>query len=795
MTTLAFVLGTRPETIKLAPVIRAAERRSLRTFVVHTGQHYDTQLFGNFFTELGLRPPDFDLAVGSLSSSQQLGAMLTRLEPVLQELRPDCVLVQGDTNSVLAGALCANRLGLVLAHVEAGLRSHDRRMPEEHNRRMVDHIADVLLAPTPVQDLELRREGLPAQRIAVVGNTVVDALRQALAVAAPADAALRRYEVAAGAYAFLTLHRQENVDDPAILRGILAGIERAVAPRRLPVLFPVHPRTAAVLQRHGIALPACIKSLPPIAYQDTLRLLQHAAVVLTDSGGLQEETCILGVPCVTLRLCTERPETVDCGGNRIAGVAADAIVAATAQALATRPGSWQHPYGEAVGERIVQVVLDHLAAATAPTAGAPPTAAATMALPSDGDSSGRTLGLEECDLAARAIRSGTLNSTKGTYVARFEQQFAARMGLKHAIACANGTAAVHCAIAAIGLRGGDEVITTPITDMGALTPILYEGGMPVFADVDPHTLNVTAATIARQITARTRAVVVTHLFGLPCDMAPIVELCRRHSLLLIEDMAQAFLAEEHSGRCGTFGAIACWSLQQGKHMTTGEGGMVGTDDPQLARKLFLFVNKAWGYGDSSPDHYFPALNYRLTELQGAVALGQLQKLDWVVQRRREVAAALSAGLAAEPGLELPHDPPGGRHAWWKYAFMVDPTVVQGGAIALGKAMKNRGVFCVPRYIQKPAFECQLFADFAASPVTALPWSHSDRRTAPQPLFRRSDYPGTVQALDRVVVLPLNELYTQAHVDHVVTVIAEEARRLHQHARRLHQNARRLHQND
>ncbi len=223
--------------------------------------------------------------------------------------------------------------------------------------------------------------------------------------------------------------------------------------------------------------------------------------------------------------------------------------------------------------------------------------------------------------------------------------------------------------------------------------------------------------------------------------------------------------------------IATWSLQQGKHMTTGEGGLVTTDDPEVARRVTLFVNKAWGYGDPKPDHVFPALNYRMTELQGAVALAQLRKLDWVVQRRREVASAIGAALADVPGLTLPGDPEGGRHSWWKYAFFVDAARIEGGAVALGKRMRDRGVFCVPRYIQKPAFECALFQDWAASPVSFLPLQHNPRRDHPQPLFHRKDYPGAVAALDSVIVLPINELYTRDHVVHVAEVIRSEARSL------------------
>src|SRR5690606_15180946 len=216
---------------------------------------------------------------------------------------------------------------------------------------------------------------------------------------------------------------------------------------------------------------------------------------------------------------------------------------------------------------------------------------------------------------------------------------------------------------------GDEVVTTPITDMGALTPILYEGGMPVFADVDPLTLNVSAATLAARITPRTRAIVATHLFGRSCPMAPIRALAAEHGLALIEDAAQAFLAEDALGLAGTIGDVGAFSLQQGKHMTTGEGGIVVTDDDERARHLRLFVNKAWGYGEPEPDHRFPALNYRMTELQGAVALAQLAKLDGVVEARRAVAAAWSDALAGLPGLSLPGDPDGGRHAFWKYPIL------------------------------------------------------------------------------------------------------------------------------
>ncbi len=393
-----------------------------------------------------------------------------------------------------------------------------------------------------------------------------------------------------------------------------------------------------------------------------------------------------------------------------------------------------------------------------------------MRLPSDGDHTGRTLGEEEIELLTQVIRSGTLNSTRGTFVNRFEKAFAAWLGRKHAIACASGSAAVHCTIAALGLRPGDEVVTTPITDMGALTPILYEGGVPVFADVDPRTLNVTADSIRAQLTARTRAIVVTHLFGLPADLDAILQLAEAHQLPVIEDAAQAFGATWRDRKVGTFGALGSFSLQQGKHITTGEGGIVVTDDDAMARRIFLYVNKGWGYGDAKPDHYFPALNYRLTELQGAVAVAQLPKLDAVVARRREVAAQLRAALRDVPGLVLPQDPARGTHSYWKFAFFVDPHQVPGGARALGKRMQGDGVACAPNYIQKPAFECELFRDWRQSPVTWLPLQQNARATGPQPPFTSAGYPGALQALDSVIVLPINERYEPVHIAHVAAVI-------------------------
>lgn len=395
------------------------------------------------------------------------------------------------------------------------------------------------------------------------------------------------------------------------------------------------------------------------------------------------------------------------------------------------------------------------------TTGSPP-----LTLPSDRDASGRDLGERELELLAEAVRSGHLNSTGGTLVPRLARAFAARHGVPHAIACASGSAAVHAALGALGLRSGDEVVTTPITDIGAVLPIVYEGATPVFADVDPVTLNVTAETLAARITERTRALIVTHLFGQPCRMEPILALANERGITVIEDAAQAFLATDGGRLCGTIGAIGCFSFQQGKHMTTGEGGMIVSSDPELASGVQRFVDKGWGYGDAKPDHDRPGLNYRLTELQGAVGIAQLEKLDGCVARRRASAQALCSALAdlEEHGVGLPTPQPGTEHSYWRFALRVDPNEIPGGAVALGAHLTACGVQNAPRYVQKPAFDCAVFRERDRFGALAGVFPHDG------PLGDRTTHPGCYAGLERVLVLPWNEQYQPEHVDFIAASV-------------------------
>ena len=395
-------------------------------------------------------------------------------------------------------------------------------------------------------------------------------------------------------------------------------------------------------------------------------------------------------------------------------------------------------------------------------------------LPSDQNSSGRTLGKEEISLLSEAIGGGMLFSPKGRFVKQLEAAFAKSLGAEHAYGCTSGTAAIHVAIAAVDPEPGDEIITTSITDMGALTPILYQGAIPVFADVDPLTCNVTAETIEACLSPKTKAIVVTHLFGSPCDMNPIMQLADSKGIPVIEDAAQAFGAEYQGRKVGTIGAIGCFSLQQGKHITTGEGGLVVSNDPDLARRVFLGINKAWGYGDQNPDHYFMALNYRMSELQGAVAAAQLPKLNSVVESRVATAAQLTEMLAGLPGIETPPTADGDRHTYWKYCPRVDSNIIRGGSPALGGALKEFGIASAPRYIQKPAFQCQVFREQNTFGSSHWPFTLARPEAVN---YDPENFPGTFSGLEGILVLPWNEKYTDDHVEYIGNALLDSVKKL------------------
>jgi UDP-N-acetylglucosamine 2-epimerase (non-hydrolysing) len=341
-----------------ALVTEIRRRPGLEYRLIHTGQHSSLEMSGRFFEELEIPPPDVNLEVGAGTPTAQTAIMMQRLEPVLVESPPDVVVVVGDVNSTLAGALVAAKLGLRLAHVEAGLRSFDRSMPEELNRVVTDTLSDLLFVSEPSGERNLLREGVPPEKIFFVGNVMIDTLLRFRAKAERSNV-LERLGVEDRRYAVATLHRPSNVDDAGPLGGLMGALGRIA--RELPVIFPAHPRTAKALVASGLAAPG-VRVIEPLGYLDFLRLMSQARLVLTDSGGIQEETTILQVPCLTLRANTERPVTIEQGTNRLAGTDPERIVAAAREVLEAPPPAGRVPelWDGRAAARIVDVLMGSL---------------------------------------------------------------------------------------------------------------------------------------------------------------------------------------------------------------------------------------------------------------------------------------------------------------------------------------------------------------------------------------------------------------------------------------------------
>lgn len=353
---VAVIIGTRPEIIKMSPIIREILRCGIDFFILHTGQHYSQNLDDVFIKELELPIPKYNLGVGSGTHAEETAKILTGTDKVLLKEKPDMVLVEGDTNSVLAGALAAAKLGIKVGHVEAGLRSYDRSMPEELNRIVVDHLADHLYAPTEKGKDNLIGEGIPREKVFVTGNTIVDAVLHNIKAAQNQSQILNKLHLKQNEYFLATVHRQENVDVKKRLESILMGLQLLYDRFKFTVVYPIHPRTKRRIKEFEIEVPPDITLIDPAGYFDFLTLEANAYCILTDSGGIQEEACILHIPCVTLRDNTERPETIEVGSNTLASVEPKGILDSTERMISVER-KWLNPFGDGkASTRIVKMI-------------------------------------------------------------------------------------------------------------------------------------------------------------------------------------------------------------------------------------------------------------------------------------------------------------------------------------------------------------------------------------------------------------------------------------------------------
>lgn len=368
---IALVVGTRPDIIKTAPIIRYLEENKADYFVVHTGQHYSYELDKIFFEELQLPQPKYRLDVKSVGPHRQgthTGTLLLKMEEVLLKELPDVVLVHGDTNSALAGALLTSKISttkaytgynIKLGHVEAGLRSYDRTMPEEVNRVICDHLSDYLFAPTESARQNALKEGIDEKKIFVVGNTIVDSVRQNLEISEEKKQLLNDLGLEPKKYALATVHRQENVDDKARYKGILEGLGKISKELGIKVAYPIHPRAKKMMEEFNLEKPKGVLFTEPVGFLEFLQLEANAKITITDSGGVQEESCILNVPCITVRDNTERPETLEMGANVLAGADPEKILECAKKMLKPGTINWESPFGDGKSaERICKLLLE-----------------------------------------------------------------------------------------------------------------------------------------------------------------------------------------------------------------------------------------------------------------------------------------------------------------------------------------------------------------------------------------------------------------------------------------------------
>ena len=355
---ISIILGTRPEIIKMSPIIRYCEKEKIPYHIIHTGQHYDENMDKVFFKELELPEPKYNLLVGVHPYRKQMGKMIREIQEILKKEKATFSLVQGDTNTVLAGALASNKLGIPVGHHEAGLRSHDLTMLEEINRITTDHISDLLFTPTKDSLNNLHEEGIQDNKIYSTGNTIVDAVFQNLEIANRKVNILERLNLTKKNYILTTAHRAENVDNVKRLQGILSGLSLVQKHFQIPIIYPIHPRTKLRIKEFNLEVPKNIILIEPTSFLEFLQLEANSILNISDSGGVQEESCILKVPCVTIRENTERPETLKLGINILAGTDPNKILEKSKE-MVNKEHKWENPFGDGTaGKKIIDIIVN-----------------------------------------------------------------------------------------------------------------------------------------------------------------------------------------------------------------------------------------------------------------------------------------------------------------------------------------------------------------------------------------------------------------------------------------------------
>ncbi|MEI7810678.1 MAG: UDP-N-acetylglucosamine 2-epimerase (non-hydrolyzing) [bacterium] len=355
---IGIILGTRPEIIKLSSIIRYCNVNKLNYFIIHTNQHYSENMDTIFFNELNLPKPKYNLEVGSGTHGKMSGKMIIEIEKILLKEKPEIILIQGDTNTVMSAAVVAAKINIKIGHVEAGLRSYDRTMPEELNRIITDQISDYLFCPTKKQMNILLKEGVKRSKIFITGNTIVDAVKQCEKMADKKSFILKKINITTNNFILLTIHRPATTDNKKNLNAVIKGVQAIAQKNNQKIIFPTHPRTKKMIKQFKIKIPKEFILIEPIGYIDMLKLQKESFLIFTDSGGIQEESCILKKKCVTLRENTERPETITVGGCVLAGNTNSKNIIKVTEKIINKKINWKNPFGDGKsGEKIIKIML------------------------------------------------------------------------------------------------------------------------------------------------------------------------------------------------------------------------------------------------------------------------------------------------------------------------------------------------------------------------------------------------------------------------------------------------------